>query len=347
MANPSLIESFKATLRGDLLQPGDEGYEAKRKVYNGMIDKRPSLIARCADVADVITSVRFAREADMLTAIRGGGHNGGGLGSCDDGLVIDLSQMTGVRVDPASRTVRVGPGCAQGDADHASHAFGLAVPAGIVSTTGIAGLTLGGGHGYLTRKYGLTIDNLLEADVVLADGRFVTASERQNEDLFWALRGGGGNFGVVTSFLFRAHPVSTVFGGPMFWSVDDARQVMEWYREFLPKAPEELFVFFGMKTVPPAPAFPENLHGKNICALIWCYSGALEKAEGAMQRVKELPPPIFKHVGPMPFPALQSLLRTSSTARSPRARSRSCTSIPSTERSNVWTAAPRPGATGT
>jgi hypothetical protein len=276
-------------------------------VYNGMIDKRPRLIARCADVADVITSVRFGREAEILTAIRGGGHNGGGLGSCDDGLVIDLSPMTGIRVDPASRTVRVGPGCPQGDADHASHAFGLAVPAGIVSTTGIAGLTLGGGHGYLTRKHGLTIDNFLEADVVLADGRFVTASERQNEDLFWALKGGGGNFGVVTSFLFRAHPVNTVFAGPMFWNVDDARQVMQWYREFLPKAPEELFVFFGMKTVPPAPAFPENLHDKNICALIWCYSGALEKAEGAMRAVKELPPPIFQHVGPIPFPALQSL----------------------------------------
>ncbi|MGB3095166.1 MAG: FAD-binding oxidoreductase [Candidatus Deferrimicrobiaceae bacterium] len=307
MATVDLIEKFKTGLRGTLLQPGEEGYDAKRKLYNAMIDKRPRLIARCANVADVITSVRFGREANLLTAIRGGGHNGGGLGSCDDGLVIDLSQMTGVRVDPESRTVRVGPGCSQGDADHASHAFGLAVPAGIVSTTGIAGLTLGGGHGYLTRRYGLTIDNLLEADVVLADGHFVTANERQNEDLFWALKGGGGNFGVVTSFLFRAHPVNTIFGGPMFWSVDDARQVMEWYRDFLPQAPEELFVFFGMKTVPPAPAFPENLHGKNICALIWCYSGALEKAKGAMQRVKELPPPIFKHVGPMPFPALQSL----------------------------------------
>ncbi len=307
MAVNTHIDTFKANLRGDLLQPGEEGYEAKRKVYNGMIDKRPGLIARCADVADVIESVRFAREAEMLTAIRGGGHNGGGLGSCDDGLVIDLSSMTGVRVDPDRRTVRVGPGCAQGDADHASHAFGLAVPAGIVSTTGIAGLTLGGGHGYLTRKHGLTIDNLLEADVVLADGRFVTASERENEDLFWALRGGGGNFGIVTSFLFRAHPVNTVYAGPMFWNVEDAPQVMQWYREFLPRAPEELFVFFGMKTVPPVPLFPEPIHNRKICALIWCYSGALEKAEGAMRAVKELPPPIFHHLGPMPFPVLQSM----------------------------------------
>jgi len=249
-----------------------------------MIDRHPRLIARCGDVADVITAVSFGRENDMLVAVRGGGHNGGGLGVCDDGLVIDLSLMTGVRVDPTSRTVRVGPGCHQGAGDRASHAFGLAVPAGIVSTTGIAGLTLGGGHGYLTRKHGLTIHNLLEADVVLADGRFVTASERENQDLFWALRGGGGKLGVVTSFLFRAHPVSTVFGGPMFWNIDDAREVMEWYRDFLPKAPEELFVFFGLKTVPSAPQFPEHIHGKNICALIGCYSGPSRRRKGKFVR---------------------------------------------------------------
>ena len=301
------VEALKGALRGEVIQPHDEGYDAARRVYNGMIDRHPRLIARCADVADVITAVNFGRENDMLVAIRGGGHNGGGLGICEDGLVIDLSAMTGVRIDPKSRTVRVGPGCKQGDVDHASHPFGLAVPAGIVSTTGIAGLTLGGGHGYLSRKHGLTIDNLLEADVVLADGRFVTASERENEDLFWALRGGGGNFGVVTSFLFRAHPVSKVFGGPMFWNIDDTRQVMEWYREFLPRAPEELFVFFGLKTVPAAPAFPEQIHGKNVCALIWCYAGPLERAEKEMRPVRELPAPVFEGVGPMPFPALQSM----------------------------------------
>ena len=188
----------------------------------------------------MISAVRFGRENDLLTAIRGGGHNGPGLGSCNDGLVIDLSLMKGVRVDPANRTVRVEAGCTQGDVDHAAHAFGLAVPAGIVSTTGIAGLTLGGGHGYLTRKYGLTIDNLIEADVVLADGSFVTANASQHEDLFWALRGGGGNFGVVTSFVYQAHPVSTVYAGPIFWEVKDARRVMQWYREFLPQAPVEL-----------------------------------------------------------------------------------------------------------
>jgi FAD/FMN-containing dehydrogenase len=301
------IEELKQNLRGELILPEDEGYEGARKVYNGMIDKRPGLIARVVDVADVMTAVRFARENNLLVAVRGGGHNGPGLGICNDGLVIDLSAMKGVRVDPAARTVRVGSGCTQGDADHVSHAFGLHVPAGIVSTTGIAGLTLGGGHGYLTRKHGLTIDNLIEADVVLADGRFVTASEKQNEDLFWGLRGGGGNFGVVTSFLFRAHPVSTVYGGPMFWDVKDARQVMEWYREFLPKASEETFAFFGLKTIPSVAMFPKELHGRKVCAVIWCYSGPMEKGEEALKPAKALPPPILELVGPMPFTALQTL----------------------------------------
>src|SRR5262249_19067225 len=195
--------------------PKDPGYDEARALYNGMIDKRPRLIARCADVADVIAAVNFGRDNNLLIAIRGGGHNGPGLGSCDDGLVIDLSTMKGGRVDPEARAARGGPGCPRGAVAPACSAFGLAVPAGIVSTTGIAGLTLGGGTGYLTRKYGLTIDSLIEADVVLADGRFVTASATQNPDLFWALRGGGGNFGVVTSFLFQAHPVSLVYGGPI------------------------------------------------------------------------------------------------------------------------------------
>ena len=205
------------SLRGTLIGRDHPDYEDARKLYNGMIDKRPLMIARCADVADVITAVNFGRDNELLIAIRGGGHNGPGLGSCDDGMVIDLSMMKGVRVDPATRTVRVGAGCTQGDVDHATHPFGLAVPAGIVSTTGIAGLTLGGGSGYLTRKYGLTIDSLIEADVVLADGSFVTANETENSDLLWGLRGGAGNFGVVTSFLFRAHPVSMVYAGPIFW----------------------------------------------------------------------------------------------------------------------------------
>jgi FAD/FMN-containing dehydrogenase len=308
MLSPTAIEKLKSSLRGELIQRSDEHYEEARKLYNGMIDKRPLFIARCADVADVISAVRFGRENDLLTAIRGGGHNGPGLGSCNDGLVIDLSLMKGVRVDPTNRTARVGPGCTQGDVDHASHAFGLAVPAGIVSPTGIAGLTLGGGHGYLTRKYGLTIDNLIEADVVLADGSFVTANASQHEDLFWALRGGGGNFGVVTSFVYQAHPVSTVYAGPIFWEAKDARRVMQWYREFLPQAPVELSSFFGLKTVPSTDPFPKEIWGKKICALISCSSGPLEKAEEAIKPMRtELPSPILDWMGPMPFPALQSL----------------------------------------
>jgi FAD binding domain/Berberine and berberine like len=308
MISEKSLTELRATLRGKLIERGDKEYEEVRKLYNAMIDKRPLLIAQCVDVADVISSVRFGRENNLLTAIRGGGHNGPGLGSCNDGLVIDLSPMKGVRIDPFQRTVRVGPGCAQGDVDHAGHAFGLAVPAGIVSTTGIAGLTLGGGHGYLTRKYGLTIDNLIEADVVLADGSFVTASASDHDDLFWALRGGGGNFGVVTSFVFRVQPVSTVFGGPIFWKIEDARQIMQWYREFLPKAPVELFPFLGVKTVPSTDPFPKELWGRKICALICCYNGPLEKAEEVMKPIRqELPSPILDWTGPMPFPALQSL----------------------------------------
>src|SRR5438552_3017679 len=243
-------EDLKASLRGAVIGRDDADYDEARKLYNGMIDKRPLLIARCADVADVITAVNFGRDNGLLLAIRGGGHNGPGLGSCDDGLVIDLSPMKGVRVDAGNRTVRVGPGCTQGDVDHATHPFGLAVPAGIVSTTGVSGLTLGGGTGYLTRKYGLTIDNLLEADVVLADGSFVTASETEHPDLFWALRGGGGNFGVVTSSRFRAHPVTMVFPAPIFWEATHATSVMRTYRDFLPNAPEDLGMFVGLKTVP-------------------------------------------------------------------------------------------------
>ncbi|AFM26333.1 FAD-binding oxidoreductase [Desulfomonile tiedjei] len=308
MLNDNAIEKFKTSLRGELIQRDNPRFDEVRKLYNGMIDKRPLMIARCADVTDVISAVRFGRENDLLTAIRGGGHNGPGLGSCNDGLVIDLSLMKGVRVDPANRTMRAGPGCSQGDLDHAGHAFGLAVPAGIVSTTGIAGLTLGGGHGYLTRKHGLTIDNLIEADVVLADGSFVTANASQHEDLFWAIRGGGGNFGVVTSFVYQAHPVSTVYGGPIFWDVKNARRIMQWYREFLPQAPVELSTFFGLKTVPSKHPFPEEFWGKKVCALISCYNGLLGNAENAIRPIREeLPPPIFDWVGPIPFPALQSL----------------------------------------
>jgi FAD binding domain-containing protein/berberine-like enzyme len=300
--------TLEQTLRGRVIRPGDSDYDAVRALYNGMIDKRPALIARCVDVADVIAAVNHAREKGLLLAIRGGGHNGPGLGSCNDGLVIDLSLMKGVRVDPANHTVRVDAGCTSGDVDHATHAFGLAVPFGIVSTTGVAGLTLGGGTGYLTRKHGLTIDNLLEADVVLADGSVVTASKDQHPDLFWALRGGGGNFGVVTSFLFQAHPVSIVYAGPIFWEATHAKAVMRTFRDFLAQAPEDLGTFIGLKTVPSMDPFPRDYWGRRACAVISSYNGPAAEGEKLMARLLDaVPAPIFNWMGAMPFPAIQSL----------------------------------------
>ena len=295
-------------LHGRLIRAGDGDYDEARALYNGMIDKRPRIIARCADVADVISCVNFARAQGLLLAVHGGGHSGPGLGSCDGGLVIDLSMMKSVRVDPATSTVRVEPGCTARDVDHATHAFGLAVPFGIVASTGVAGLTLGGGTGYLTRKYGLTIDNLLEADVVLADGRFVTASKESNADLFWAVRGGGGNFGVVTSFLFRAHPVKDVFAGPVFWEAAHAKQVMKTYRDFIGKAPEELGMFVGLKTVPPTDPFPKEHWSKRACALIGSYNGSASEAQKVLKPLFDaLPAPLFNWMGEMPFTAMQSL----------------------------------------
>ena len=308
MSDPAKVADLKAQLRGQLIEATDPAYEEARALYNGMIDKRPLAIARCVDVTDVIAAVNFARDNRLPLAIRGGGHNGPGLGSVDNGVVIDLSQMRGVRVDPEARTARVAAGCTQGDVDHATHAFGLAVPAGIISTTGIAGLTLSGGHGYLSRKYGLTIDNLLEADVVLADGRFVTASKEKNADLFWALRGGGGNFGVVTSFLFRLHPVNNVFAGPIAWDQKHARIIMQRYREFLPKASEDLGVFVGLKKIPSSAPFAEEVWGKRICLLMSCYNGSEADGKKALAPLLEgLPDPFFNWMGTMPYPAVQSM----------------------------------------
>lgn len=301
------IEPLRAQLRGAIVQPGDSEYETARRVYNGMIDKRPAYIVRCVDAADVIATVNFARTNNLLTAIRGGGHNGAGLGTCDGGLVIDLSRMKGIRVDPAARTVRVEPGCTGGDMDHATHAFGMATPGGTVSSTGVAGLTLGGGIGHLTRPYGLAIDNLLEVDVVLADGRFVTANDRENSDLFWAVRGGGGNFGVVTSFLFRLHPVTTVIAGPTFWPMEQVPEVMAKYQEFILNAPEDVNGFLAFLTVPPVPLFPPELHGRQVCAIIWCSTASAEKAEQVTRPMRSVGTPLLDHVGPMPFPVVQSL----------------------------------------
>jgi len=301
------IAQFRAQLRGELIEPGSAAYDNARKVYNGMIDKKPRLIAKCVDVADVIAAVQFGRTSGLKVSVRGGGHNAGGLGIADDALTIDLSGIKYVHVDPVARTVRVGGGCVWGDVDHATHAFGLAVPTGIISSTGVGGLTLGGGLGHLTRKCGLTIDNLLSADVVLADGRFVVANAKENSDLFWALRGGGGNFGVVTSFLFKAHPVDTVIAGPMFYDLADAADVMKFYREFIVKAPDEVGGWFAFLAIPPAPFFPAELHGKNVAAIIWCLPVPLDEANKFLEPVRKFRKPLLDGVGPMPMPVLNSL----------------------------------------
>jgi FAD/FMN-containing dehydrogenase len=301
------IDQLKSSFRGELIQPTDAAYESARKLYNGMIDKHPRLIAKCVDVADVIAAVKYGVANGMLTAIRGGGHNGGGLGSCDDGLVIDVSRMKGIRVNPAEKTVRVEAGCVWGDVDHATHAFGMAAPCGFISTTGVPGLTLGGGIGYLTRKYGLTIDNLLSVDVVLADGSFVTANSKENSDLFWAVRGGGGNFGVVTSFEFRLHPVDTVQFGPTFWPLEESALVLKAYVDFIKKAPEDVSGFFAFLVVPPAPMFPEHLHMKKVCGVVWCSTASAEKTEAALKPMQAVGHPLLHHVGPAPFPVVQSI----------------------------------------
>jgi FAD/FMN-containing dehydrogenase len=299
--------AFRASLRGEVLEPADAGYHEARKLYNAMIDKKPALIARCADVADVITCVNYARDHDILLAIRGGGHNGPGLGSCNDGLVVDLSRMRGVRVNPTARTVQVAGGAVWGDVDHATHPFGRAVPAGIISTTGVGGLTLGGGIGHLSRKYGLTIDNLLEVDVVLADGSFVTANAEQHPDLFWAVRGGGGNFGVVTNFTFRTQPAGMVSAGPMFWAIEDAPEIMKRYEEFITNAPEEINGFFAFMTVPPVDLFPAELHMRTVCAVMWCSPEDINRTTELLKPTASWPKPLLNGVGPMPLPVLQSL----------------------------------------
>ncbi len=292
---------------GKLVAPGDSGYDEARAVYNAMIDRRPALVAYAASVADVQKAVDFAREQGALLAVRGGGHNGAGLGCCDGGIVLDLSGLNRIEVDPQARTARVGGGCTWGEVDAATNEHGLATPSGIISTTGVGGLTLGGGIGHLSRKCGLSIDNVLEAEVVLASGERVRAAADENEDLFWAIRGGGGNFGVVTSFLFRLHEVGDVFGGPTFWDVEQSAAVLSAYREFILAAPRELNGFFAYTSVPPAPPFPEELHGRKVCGIVWCYVGSEEDGAAAIAPLLEqTPEPLMHGVQTMPFPALQS-----------------------------------------
>jgi FAD/FMN-containing dehydrogenase len=301
------VTSLASTIRGATIQPGDDQYEEARHVYNGMIDRRPRAIVRAADTADVITAVNFAAERGTYPSIRDGGHNVVGFATNDDGIVIDLSGMKSVYVDAKKQTARVGGGATWGDFDHAAHAFGLATPGGVLSTTGVSGLTLGGGIGYLNRRYGLSCDNVISAEVVTADGKVVIASEQENADLFWALRGGGGNFGVVTSWEFKLYPVGMVYGGPIFFPVDRGPEILAFYRDFIRDAPPEMAGFFGYHVAPPAPFVPEHLHGVPACALIMCYTGPLENAEEAMRPIREAGPIALDLCGPIPYPALNSM----------------------------------------
>jgi FAD/FMN-containing dehydrogenase len=301
-------EELAAAVRGDLITPADPGYDQARAVYNGMIDKRPAAIVRCRDAADVVACVRFGRKHGAEIAVRGGGHSAGGFGMWDDALVIDLSLMRGTTVSPENHTVRADGGCTLGDIDHATVAFGMAVPTGILASTGIAGLALGGGVGYLSRRFGLTADNLLAADVVLADGTLVTAGGSSHSDLFWALRGGGGNFGIVTSFTFRCHDIGdngVIIGGPVLYDLADTPAVMRWYRELLPSLPEELSGWLALLSIPPAPPFPEELWGRKACGIVWCYTGAHDRADEVLEPVKTFGSPLVVGLQPMPFSMLQ------------------------------------------
>ncbi|MFD7609094.1 FAD-binding oxidoreductase [Streptomyces mirabilis] len=294
--------------KGQLIGPGDSGYDEARTVYNAMIDRRPALVARCTSAEDVSHVIGFARDHGLPLAVRGGGHHGAGLGVCDDGVVLDLSPLKSIEIDPGARTVRVAGGCVWSEVDRATHEYGLATPAGIISTTGVAGLTLGGGIGHLSRKYGLTVDNLLAADLVLASGERVRASDTENTDLYWAIRGGGGNFGVVTSFLFRLREVSTVVAGPTFWPVEVGAEVLTAYRDFLPDAPRELNGFFLFGSVPPGPPFPEEIHLRKVCGVVWCRVGDDTEAAAAEMAplLDAVPEPLLHGAAPMPYPALQS-----------------------------------------
>ena len=303
--------SVHETARGELtsfgerlIGPDDARYDEARALFNAMIDKRPALIARCTSADDVVAAIRFARDHDLPLAVRGGGHNGGGLGSVDDGVVIDLSLMKSISVDPAAKTVRVGAGALWNEVDAATQPHGLAVANGIISTTGVAGFTLGGGHGHLSRRHGLTIDNLLSAKMVLADGSQVTASADDNPDLFWAIRGGGGNFGIVTEFEFRAHPLETIVGGPTFWAIEDTDVLLKAYREWLPSAPRNVSGFFNWHTIPPAEPFPEELHMRLVCGIVWCIDASDDEAAKAMEPMLSLAKPLMHGVQRMPISAL-------------------------------------------
>ena len=298
------VDELTAAVNGRVVDAGAPDYDEARALYNAMIDKRPAAIVYCTDEADVAAAVSYARKRGLTLAVRGGGHNGAGLGSVDDGLVVDLSQLDGVTVDPGARMVRVRGGATLNALLSATHEHGLAVPVGIIGTTGVGGLTLGGGIGHLSRACGLTIDNLVAATVVLADGSVVQADVDREPDLFWALRGGGGNFGIVTSFSFRCHPISTVLAGPVLYDLDDAADVLRWYRDFLPAQPDELGGFFAFLSIPPGPPFPEELHLRKVCGVVWTQAGEEESA--SMREARAYGKPLLDGIAPMPLPVWNS-----------------------------------------
>lgn len=296
------VDELQASFRGELVFPEDAGYDEHRKVWNGSIDRRPRLIARCTGVADVRAAIRLARSQDLLVAVRGGGHSFPGLSVCDDGMLIDLAPMKGIRVDPESRTARVQAGVLLGELDRETQEFGLAVPSGIVTHTGVAGLTLGGGLGWVMRKHGLTIDQLLSVDVVTADGELVSASEDQNADLFWGVRGGGGNFGIVTDFEFRLNPVGPyVMAGPVFWAMEDAPEVLRFYREWIADCPDELMTIAVQRRAPALPVVPPELVGKHVVAVTACYAGPVEEGERVLRPLKEFGSPVLDFCLPKPY----------------------------------------------
>ena len=300
------LTTLRENVRGTVTTAEDAEYDEARRVYNAMIDRRPAVIVRPANTGDVMTAVRFAAENDLTVAVRGGSHSVPGFGTADDALVVDLSTMRGVRVDPLTQTARVEGGATWGDLNAAGYPFGLATTGGIISTTGVGGLTLGGGIGYLTRGLGLSCDNLLAADVVTADGSFHVASDKEDADLFWAIRGGGGNFGVVTSFEFRMSPVKDIYGGPMFFELDAAGDLLRFYREFIADAPEELGCFPAYQIAPPLPFIPEDRHGEPFIAMVTCWAGDPDAGEKALQPIRDVAPRVAEHVGVMPYPALNS-----------------------------------------
>ena len=301
------VDDLRTRVRGQTITPGDGDYETARRVYNGMVDKRPEVIVRCTDVTDVIAAIEFAREHRVDLSVRGGSHSVPGFGTNDGGVVVDLAQMNGVRIDPRAQTARAEGGCTWGGFNHATYGFGLATTGGIIASTGIAGLTLGGGIGYLSRAFGLTCDNLISADVVTADGQFLVASQSENEDLFWALRGGGGNFGVVTSFKYQLHPVKDIVAGLFFFPVERARDLLEFYREFIQTAPEELGMFPAFQIAPPLPFIPQSDHGKTFVIAVCCWAGAPERAEQIFAPIRGVAPLVAEMVAPMPYPVLNGM----------------------------------------